>query len=61
MISGTIIGLVMMKSVIHFGYLGILTWSSSRVAHDLRLALFDQFLKVSYQHVMQTAQGNQIN
>jgi subfamily B ATP-binding cassette protein MsbA len=60
-ITATIICLVVMKSMIHFGYLGILSWSSSKVAHDLRLRLFDQFLTVSYQYIAQKGQGSQIN
>jgi subfamily B ATP-binding cassette protein MsbA len=60
-ISGTIVGLVMIKSIVHFSYLAILTWSGSRIAHDLRVALFDQLLSVSYQYIAQQAQGTQIN
>jgi subfamily B ATP-binding cassette protein MsbA len=60
-ISGSIVGLVALKTMIQFGYLAILTWSSTRVAHDLRVALFDQFLSVSYQYIAQKDQGSQIN
>jgi subfamily B ATP-binding cassette protein MsbA len=60
-ISGTIIGLVVVKSIIHFMYLGILTWSSSKVTHDLRTALFNQFLDVSYQYIAEKRHGNLVN
>jgi subfamily B ATP-binding cassette protein MsbA len=60
-IAAIIVGLVVVKSIIHFGYLSLLTWSSNKVAHDLRLRLFDQLLRVSYVFVAEMKQGMQIN
>ena len=60
-LSITIILLVVGRCLLHFAYVGLLTWAGTRVTHDLRARLFKHFLSVDYLSISRETQGRQIN
>ena len=60
-VSITIVLLVVGRCLLFFVYVGLVTWVGTRVTHDLRSKLFQQFLSIDYLAVSRETQGRQIN
>ena len=60
-VSATIILLIVGRCLLNFVFVGLVTWAGTRVTHDLRLKLFQDFLTIDYVAMSRETQGRQIN
>ena len=60
-VSITIVLLITGKCLIHFVYIGLLTWAGTRVTHDLRTRLLERFLTMDLLALSRGMQGRQLN
>ena len=60
-VSATIILLIVGRCLLNFVFVGLVTWAGTRVTHDLRLKLFQDFLTIDYLAMSRETQGRQIN
>ncbi|WP_162937706.1 ABC transporter ATP-binding protein [Indioceanicola profundi] len=57
LLAGTIMGLIVLKSLVQYGYEALSIWFSGHMIHRLRLALFRQLMDVGYAFFASRDQG----
>jgi subfamily B ATP-binding cassette protein MsbA len=57
LIGGTMVGMIMLKSIISYFNVSITSWLNGLITHNIRIAAFDQLLDVEYGYIMHRDPG----